>query len=178
MPAMLSLGRSAVMQSAPRGRDKGRARALPHHAVPRSASEPEIRSDPSGDRSRLNAGCQRISASRPGEAVFGIARLARVAPISRFITDLGRVVITHSTYVDGLIPWLKRLAKQQGIQTITPAVISRVRGRCQTLQLRVSSPIRGGYKLMARKGSMAQEVFVVTELDAEQLRSAVQAHQP
>ena len=43
-------------------------------------------------------------------------------------------------------------------------MISRVRGRCQTLQLRVSSPIRGGYKLMARKGSMAQEVFVVTEL--------------
>ena len=97
---------------------------------------------------------------------------------------MGRVVITHSTYVDGLIPWLKRLAKEQRIQTITPAVISRVllksptRGRCQTLQLRVSSPIRGGYKLMARKGSMAQEVFVVTDLDAEQLRSVLQAHQP
>ena len=92
---------------------------------------------------------------------------------------MGRVVITHSTYVDGLIPWLKRLAKEQRIQTITPAVISRVRGRCQTLQLRVSSPIRGGYKLMARKGSMAQEVFVVTDLDAEQLRSEqLQAHQP
>ena len=31
---------------------------------------------------------------------------------------------------------------------------------------------------MARKGSMAQEVFVVTDLDAEQLRSVLQAHQP
>ena len=95
-----------------------------------------------------------------------------------FITELGRVVVTHSTYVDGLIPLLKRLAKERGIQTITPAVISRVRGRCQTLQLRVSAPIRGGYKMMARKGSMAQEVFVVTELDAEQLRSVVEQHQP
>jgi len=111
-------------------------------------------------------------------AVSGIARLARVAPISGFITELGRVVVTHSTYVDGLIPLLKRLAKERGIQTITPAVISRVRGRCQTLQLRVSAPIRGGYKMMARKGSMAQEVFVVTELDAEQLRTVVQQHQP
>ncbi len=91
---------------------------------------------------------------------------------------MGRVVVTHSTYVDGLIPLLKRLAKERGIQTITPAVISRVRGRCQTLQLRVSTPIRGGYKMMARKGSMAQEVFVVTELDAEQLRTAVEQHQP
>ena len=128
--------------------------------------------------SRLIARYRRISTSQPDGAVFGIARLARVLLISWFFTDLGRVVITHSTYVDGLIPWLKRLAKERRIQTITPAVISRVRGRCQTLQLRVSSPIRGGYKLMARKGSMAQEVFVVTDLDAEQLRSVVQAHQP
>jgi len=90
---------------------------------------------------------------------------------------LGRVVVTHSTYVDGLIPLLKRLARVQGIHTITPAVIRRVRGRCQTLQLRVSTPIRGGFKMMARKGSMAQEVFVVTELELEQLRSVVQQHQ-
>ena len=111
-------------------------------------------------------------------APSGIARLASVSRFSWIPQGLGRVVITHSTYVDGLIPWLKRLAKERRIQTITPAVISRVRGRCQTLQLRVSSPIRGGYKLMARKGSMAQEVFVVTDLDAEQLRSVLQAHQP
>ena len=48
--------------------------------------------------------------------------------ISGFDTDLGRVVITHSTYVEGLIPWLKVLARQPRIQTITPAVISKVRG--------------------------------------------------
>ena len=91
---------------------------------------------------------------------------------------MGRVVITHSTYVDGLIPWLKSLAKETAIQTITPAAICRVRGRRPNLELRVSIPIRGGYKLTARKGGMAQEVFVITELEKSQLQSVVERHRP
>lgn len=83
---------------------------------------------------------------------------------------MGRVVITHSTYLEGLIPLLRRLAGQPGIDTVTPAVISRVRGRCVGLRLRVSTPITGGHKLVARRGSSAQEVFVVTTLDREQLQ--------
>ena len=97
---------------------------------------------------------------------------------SGFDTDLGRVVITHSTYVEGLIPWLKALARVPAIQTITPAVISKVRGRCPTLQLRVSVPIRGGFKLVARKGRSAQEVFVVTNLDRDDLQTTVDQHRP
>ena len=42
---------------------------------------------------------------------------------------MGRVVITHSTYLEGLIPLLKRLAKDPQVVTVTPAVISRVKGR-------------------------------------------------
>ena len=91
---------------------------------------------------------------------------------------MGRVVITHSTYVEGLIPWLKSLAKETAIQTITPAVISRVRGRNPMLELRVSIPIRGGYKLVARKGSSAQEVFVITELEKGQLQTVLERHRP
>ena len=91
---------------------------------------------------------------------------------------MGRVVITHSTYVEGLIPWLKALACESTIQTITPAVIAKVKGRCQTLQLRVSVPIRGGYKLVARKGSSAQEVFVITKLDRESLQERVNQSRP
>ena len=91
---------------------------------------------------------------------------------------MGRVVITHSTYVQGLIPWLKSLAKETTIQTITPAVISRVRGRSPLLELRVSIPIRGGYKLVARKGSSAQEVFVITELEKGQLQRVLERHRP
>ena len=86
---------------------------------------------------------------------------------------MGRLVITHSTYVEGLIPWLKILAKDPEIQTITPGVISRVRGRCSGLQLRVSTPVCGGYKVLARRGTTAQEVFVVTQLEREELRKRI-----
>jgi len=83
---------------------------------------------------------------------------------------MGRVVITHSTYLEGLIHLLRQLAKADGIDTVTPAVISRVRGRSPSLRLRVSAPIRGGYKLVARRGGSAQEVFVLTAWSREALQ--------
>jgi hypothetical protein len=83
---------------------------------------------------------------------------------------MGRVVITHSTYLEGLIPLLRQLARAEGIDTVTPAVISRVRGRSPGLRLRVSTPIRGGYKLVARRGGSAQEVFVITAWSREALQ--------
>jgi hypothetical protein len=86
---------------------------------------------------------------------------------------MGRVVITHSTYLDGLIPLLRRLAAEDGIATVTPAVISRVKGHSPRLRLRVSAPITGGFKLVARRGSTAQEVFVVTDWDRESLQQAL-----
>ena len=86
---------------------------------------------------------------------------------------MGRVVITHSTYVEGLIPLLRKLALHPQVDTITPAVISRVRGRSQGLRLRISAPLMGGWKLVARRGSSAQEVFLTTNLDREALQSAV-----
>jgi hypothetical protein len=86
---------------------------------------------------------------------------------------MGRLVITHSTYLEGLIPLLKRLVQDPAIDTITPAVIARVRGRSPELRLRVSTPITGGWKLVARRGSSAQEVFVVTGLNAEALEDRI-----
>ncbi|MBE9153374.1 MULTISPECIES: DUF2103 domain-containing protein [unclassified Cyanobium] len=86
---------------------------------------------------------------------------------------MGRVVVTHSTYLEGLIPLLRRLARLPRIDTVTPAVISRVKGRSPNLRLRVSTPIRGGHKLVARRGSSAQEVFVVTTCSGEQLQALV-----
>jgi hypothetical protein len=83
---------------------------------------------------------------------------------------MARLVITHSTYVEGLIPLLRKLATLAEIDTITPAVITRVRGRSSGLRLRVSSPITGGHKLLARRGTTAQEVFVVTRLSRDQLQ--------
>ncbi|MEB3306328.1 MAG: DUF2103 domain-containing protein [Cyanobacteriota bacterium] len=86
---------------------------------------------------------------------------------------MGRVVVTHSTYIEGLIPLLKRLAEDPGISTVTPAVISRVRGRSSLLSLKVSTPITGGHKVNARRASTAQEVFVVTTLSREALQKRI-----
>jgi hypothetical protein len=87
---------------------------------------------------------------------------------------VGRVVITHSTYLEGLIPRLKALALDEAIETVTPAVICRVKGRCEGLRLRVSTAITGGHKLVARRGSSAQEVFVVTRLSRPELEQRLQ----
>ncbi len=91
---------------------------------------------------------------------------------------MGRLVITHSTYVEGLIAWLKVLAKDPDIQTVTPGVISRVRGHSSDLQLRVSIPVKGGFKVLARKGTSAQEVFVVTQLGKEELLKRIRTCSP
>ena len=77
--------------------------------------------------------------------------------------------MSHSSYIEGLIPLLKVLAKMQGIKTVTPGVIARVKGRCENLKIRLSVPINGGYKLVARKGSLVQEVFVTTCLKSQDL---------
>ena len=85
----------------------------------------------------------------------------------------GRVVITHSTYLPGLITTLEKLATYPSIQTITPAVISRVKSNAHKFRLKVSVPITGGYKLIARHRKSAQEVFVITELTKAELEAAI-----
>ncbi|EAZ92709.1 DUF2103 domain-containing protein [Crocosphaera chwakensis] len=88
--------------------------------------------------------------------------------------DKGRLVWNHSTHLDGLIPILEKLINYTGINTITPGVISRAKGHCPHLKLRVSVPIRGGYKAIARQGKTVQEVFIVTDLSQQELESAIQ----
>ncbi len=85
----------------------------------------------------------------------------------------GRVVITHSTYIPGLINLLEKLAAWPEIQTITPAVISRAKSNSSQLQLKVSVPIIGGHKLIARKSKSAQEVFVITQWTKDELTQAI-----
>lgn len=85
----------------------------------------------------------------------------------------GRVVWNHSTHLPGLIPVLERLAEQTGIGTITPAVIGRTKANTPKLLLKVSVPIRGGFKLIARKGKTFQEVFVLTRLSQAELEATI-----
>ena len=85
----------------------------------------------------------------------------------------GRLVWNHSTHLPGLIPLLEKLITFPGIQTVTPGEIKRVRGHCPKMRLRVSVPIRGGYKVIARQGKTVQEVFIVTPLSQVELETAI-----
>ena len=83
---------------------------------------------------------------------------------------MGRVVLNHSTNIEGLIPVLKKLALNQSINTVTPAIISRARGRSSKLVIRLSVKTINGYKAIARKGKTAQEVFISTDLSKDELK--------
>ena len=91
---------------------------------------------------------------------------------------LGRIVITHSTYIEGLIPVLKKLASHEKIKTVTPAIISKVRGRSSKLIIRVSVIITGGFKAIARKGQSAQEIFITTDMNIDELRYLLNRYCP
>ena len=83
---------------------------------------------------------------------------------------MGRVVITHSTYIDGLIPVLKKLAANKNIKTVTPATISKAKGRSPKLIIRLSIKTISGFKAIARKGQSAQEIFISTDLGKDELK--------
>ena len=86
---------------------------------------------------------------------------------------LGRLVLNHSTNIEGLIPILQKLALNMNIKTITPAAISRVKGRSSRLIIRLSVKTINGYKAIARKGKTAQEVFISTDLSKDELKQII-----
>jgi len=90
-------------------------------------------------------------------------------------TSDSRLVWNHSTHLPGLIPILEKLILQDGIQTVTPGVIASVRAHSPNLRIKVSVPIRGGFKLIARKAKTVQEVFVLTTLTKPELEQAILA---
>ena len=85
-------------------------------------------------------------------------------------SKLGRLVLNHSSNIEGLIPILQKLALDINIKTITPAVISRARGRSSKLIIRLSVITINGYKAIARKCKTAQEVFISTDLSKDELK--------
>ncbi|MEM9538909.1 MAG: DUF2103 domain-containing protein [Cyanobacteria bacterium P01_E01_bin.42] len=87
--------------------------------------------------------------------------------------EKGRLVWNHSTHIPTLIPVLERLITLGNVATVTPGVISRARGNIPQLKLRVSVPIRGGFKVIARHNKSVQEVFIITELSQKELEDAI-----
>ncbi len=78
---------------------------------------------------------------------------------------MARLVQNHSTNINGLIKWLEKMSQSAEIKTITPACLSYAHGREEQLTLKVSRKTREGYKLIARKGKLVQEVYIVTKLE-------------
>ena len=71
-----------------------------------------------------------------------------------------RLVLTHSTHADGLLPALRRLASIPRLRTITPARLATARCASARLALKVTTATPSGAKLLARKGTQVQEVFL------------------
>ena len=91
---------------------------------------------------------------------------------------MGRIVLTDSTYIKGLVPILKKLASSNNIKTVTPATISKVRGRATKLIIRISVEITGGFKAIARKGQSAQEIFINTDMEMDELQYLLNSYCP
>ena len=91
---------------------------------------------------------------------------------------MGRLVQNHSTHIEGLIKWLKRLAENEDVKTVTPAALSKTKGRGEKLMLKVTVKTNEGYKLLARKGKLVQEVFIVTHLDKIEIKELINKSNP
>ena len=87
---------------------------------------------------------------------------------------MGRLVQNHSTHIEGLIKWLKKIAEFSDIKTVTPASISKTNGRGEKLALKVTVKTKEGYKLLARKGKLVQEVFLVTNLKENEILEIIE----
>jgi hypothetical protein len=69
--------------------------------------------------------------------------------------------------IAGLLPVLERIATNPVVASITPGRIRVTRAATQSLELRLGPTTISGVKLTARRGTTAQEVFVVTGQPAE-----------
>ena len=52
---------------------------------------------------------------------------------------MARIVVSHSTYIDGLIDKLKILSKEKQVKTITPGRIAQTKGKTEKLNFKVTT---------------------------------------
>ena len=91
---------------------------------------------------------------------------------------MGRLVQNHSTNIEGLVKWLKKIAEDKSIKTVTPASLAKTNGRGEQLLLKITVKTQDGFKLLARKGKLVQEVFLVTELDKKSIKEIIEITNP
>ena len=91
---------------------------------------------------------------------------------------MGRLVQNHSTHIEGLIKWLRKIAENDAIKTVTPASLAKTNGRGEKLILKITVKTNEGYKLLARKGKLVQEVFLVTSMDEYEIIELIERTNP
>lgn len=85
-----------------------------------------------------------------------------------------KVVKTHSTYCDGLMPFCDALAAMADIARIVPGRLSSARGSVEHFELVVKTATDKGWKCTARRGTQVQEVFIITDMTQEELQRAIE----
>ena len=91
---------------------------------------------------------------------------------------MGRLVQNHGTHIEGLIKWLKKISESTEIKSVTPASLSKTKGRGEKLILKITTKTKDGYKLLARKGKLVQEVFLVTSLEESKIKNIIDKTNP
>lgn len=74
----------------------------------------------------------------------------------------GRIVLTHSSHVPGLIPVLRKVLNSEhvAVRTFVPARRTVTRKHRPLMDIRVTTPTNTGFKLLCRSGTNVQEVGV------------------
>ncbi len=91
---------------------------------------------------------------------------------------MARLVLNHSTNIEGLIKWLRNLSKEKKIHTITPARLYKSKNNAERLSIRISRKTTEGYKLIARKGQLTQEIYLVTKEKEENIAKLISDTDP
>jgi len=91
---------------------------------------------------------------------------------------MARLVLNHSTNIEGLIKWLRKLSKNELIQTVTPANIYNSSSNSGKLTIRISRETKEGYKLIARKGRQIQDIYLVTKESKEIVLKMIKESDP
>jgi len=89
-----------------------------------------------------------------------------------------RIVLNHSTHIEGLLDALARAgrARAAAVPAFVPGRLARTRGHAERLSLSVTVPVQGGHRVLARRGSLVQEVFASTALAAAELQALLDEH--
>tara|TARA_Y100001968_G_scaffold7295_1_gene6238 strand:+ start:1874 stop:2176 length:303 start_codon:yes stop_codon:yes gene_type:complete len=91
---------------------------------------------------------------------------------------MGRLVQNHSTNIEGLVKWLKKIAENKDIKTVTPGSLAKTNRRGEQLVLKTTIKTKEGYKLLARKGRLVQEVFLVTSINEKEIKEIIKETNP